>query len=188
MRERMGGFLKALALFLMVLFVPALRSCANVSYGFPTVVVEASDPFTFKDFHPWHLALNAVVLAAVFMVLAKSVFKNLEKKRKMREGLKYLYFYNGMTYVGFWGVYWLMASKNDLVGAFVMGYSFLLYGPLFLVKGLDLFPDLSRTSPLFGDSEDIKIRLLYVAMSCVWFFVGWFKQLVVERIRARGKA
>lgn len=185
MRGKTAGLMRATALFLMILFVPALRSCANVSYGFPTVVIEASDPFTIKAFHPWHLVLNALVLAAVFLALYRVVPTTVRRDRKLREGFKCLFLYNGLTYVGFWGVYWLIGSKNDLIGALVMGYSFLLYGPLFLVKGFGLFSSLSRESPLFGDSEDIKVRLFYIAMSCVWFLAGWLKQLVTEKCRAQ---
>jgi hypothetical protein len=185
MRGNMVGFLKVLVLFLMIAFVPSLRSCANVSYGFPSVIFEASDPFTVTTFHPWNLALNVVVLAALFIALYFLVFRRIRDNRKIGEGLKYLYIFNGLEYVGFWGVYWLISSKSDVVGAIVMVYSVLLYGPFFLLNDIGVFSAISRESALFGDEYDIKIRLVYVFMSTVWFAIGCVKQVVVEKIRAR---
>lgn len=183
MRGNIAGFLRVVALFLMIAFVPALRSCANVSYGFPSVIFEATDPFTITTFHPWNLALNGVVLAALFVVLYFLVFKRLQDNRKIQTGLKYLYIFNGLEYVGFWGIYWLISSKSDVIGALVMAYSFLLYGPLFLLNDLGIFSNLSRESPLFGDEYDIKIRLVYVFMSAVWFAIGFIKQQIVGKRR-----
>jgi hypothetical protein len=185
MRGKLGGFIRAMALFLMIVFVPALRSCAGVSYGFPSVVFEATDPFTVTTFHPWNLALNGVVLAALFFALYFVFFKRLRENRRIREGLKYLHIYNGLTYLGFWGVYWLISSKNNIIGAIVMAYSFLLYGPLFLLNDVDFLSSVSRESPLFGDSEDFKIRIVYVGMSLIWFLIGYTKERITEQVRRR---
>lgn len=187
MRGNIAGVFKVVALFFMIAFVPALRSCANVSYGFPSVIFEATDPYTVTTFHPWNLALNGVVLAVLFVALYFLVFKRLRDNRKIQEGLKYLYIFNGLEYVGFWGVYWLISSKSALVGALVMAYSFLLYGPLFLLNDLGIFTDISRASPFFGDEYDIKIRVVYVFMSMVWFAIGCIKQQIVEKIQTRRK-
>jgi hypothetical protein len=183
MRLKGHRLVRTLLLFVLVLFVPVLRSCGHLSYGFPTVALSAADPFQIQSLSPGNLAINLAVLAALFLVVYAWVFRTRAPKPFWDSGLNFVLIYHALTYFGFWAVYWLNGVEGEVAGNFVGAYSLLLYGPFLAFTPLNVLQDFSSASSFFGDSLDISLRVAYLVMVLVWFFAGLLVHALRTRIR-----
>ena len=173
--------IKAILLCIVIIFVPVIRSCGNVSYGFPTVAIEAKTPFEIERISIPNTIINTVIvslLAFSFHYLFTRINGN---ALYLEEGLRFLYIYHVLILFGFWAIYWLSLSENDFLGYIVGAYSCLIYGPFLFFINLDILESLSENSIYFGDPEDIQMRIVYVFMGFVWFSIGVLKWKIQHR-------
>jgi hypothetical protein len=171
----------------MVIFVPVIRSCGEVSYGFPTVAIEAGTPFEIEGISIPNTLLNIAIVSLLIFSLHYLYTKKLGNALYLREGMRFLYIYHFLILFGFWAVYWLSLSKNDLMGYIVGAYSFLLYGPFLFFFELNILEGISENSTFFGDPDDIQMRIVYVFMGLLWFGVGVLKWKIQHRKDAANK-
>ena len=166
---------KWIVLSIVVIFVPVIRSCGNVSYGFPTVAIEAKSPFEIEHVSVPNIILNIAVVCSLILCIHFVYTRKINDSLILREGFRFVYIYHVLILFGFCAIYWLGLSENDLFGYIAGAYSILIYGPFLFFIELHILENVSENSIFFGDSLDIQMRIVYVLMCFVWFLLGLAK-------------
>jgi hypothetical protein len=174
-------------LCVMVIFVPVIRSCGEVSYGFPTVAIEAKTPFEIEGISIPNVIINIALVSLLVFGFYYLFTKKYSNTLYLREGIRFLYIYHVLILFGFWVVYWLSLSNMDFLGYIVGAYSFLIYGPFLFFIELDILESFSENSRFFGDPDDLQMRLVYVFMGLLWFGIGVLKWKIQHRRDATNK-
>jgi len=181
MSKKKLSLVKAILLCVMIIFVPVIRSCGDVSYGFPTVAIEANAPFEIEGISIPNTIINIVIVSLLVFSLFYLFTRKYSKALYLWEGIRFLYVYHFLILFGFWAMYWLSLGENDFLGYIVGAYSFLIYGPFLFFIELNILESFSENSIFFGDPEDIQMRIVYVLMGFVWFCVGVLKWKIQNR-------
>lgn len=167
--------IRAACMVLLVAMSPFLRSCGEVSYGFPLVAVEAGRPWVLKSFRLFYAALDILAVTA----LALAVYYLLRKKKDLlKGGMQGVAFYILCTWFGFIAVYPL-SFLGDSSGAwgYITGiYLYFLYPFYAFTYDMHvLIPEAMEKSRFFGDADDIPLRIMYAVMVLAWFFLGYLR-------------
>ena len=150
---------------------PFLRSCGDVSYGYPLVTIEATSSFKPAGFRPLVFLINLAVISVIACMLLA-----LTKRRSiiLSGGIRGMGIYNIMVWAGYMVIYPLM-PLNDVMGYIAGIYLYFLYPPFTLMDNLQgIIPQRWATSWMFGDGDDIPLRIIYTCMVLLWFILGCF--------------
>jgi hypothetical protein len=174
------NLVKIAFLAIFVCFLPNLRSCGNLSVGFPAVVYGSSAKVEPADFRLVNLAINivSVGLSVLGLVFLYRRIRSDRGRRLVRSGFTFLGAYQVMLIFGYAVVYPLIINlgENTIVAAVCMIYAFFIHPYLEIVQEISyLFPDALHTSFLFGDHYDVPMRIGYVLMCGLWFGLGVLK-------------
>lgn len=166
---------KLVALILVVVFVPCLRSCGNLSLGFPAVIIGAGNGPV--DFKPLNGLLNVVIVVSVFLVLWQLYrrIQNPIRKKHLLAGFHSVLFYQALILFGYAVIYpfYPLVESGSLSDTLCMAYLLLIHPYFGLASWLSgIIPDSLALSFLFGDSLDIPMRLGYLVMCALWFALG----------------
>jgi hypothetical protein len=155
-------------LLVSIAFAPSLRSCGDISYGFPTVAIEAKDPITITKFHPLNTLINFFVIGIIFILL-KNILADIEGHRIFKYGLKGVYLYQLILFFSYFVLYWCIQISDKFL---LMLYVLYPFSTTLLDLHKPLLETVSDNSRFFGDDFDIVIRLNYLSSLLLWFFAA----------------
>lgn len=192
-RGRIRGIGKVACVTILILFIPALRSCGEVSSGFPFVAVNTgSDPGL--TFHWPNLALNAIIagIAILAAFLALKRVRSPAIKKALSSGLDFIGIYALLVHLGYYAVYPLLSNADELSvgGRIFLGYALFIHPYIEIVHDTaDSFPSAIGDSPLYGDGYDFPMRVGFALMCALWFILGFLKGIIATaRTKKRGPA
>jgi hypothetical protein len=162
-------------LLVSIAFAPSLRSCGDISYGFPTVAIEAKDPITITKFHPLNTLINFFVIGIIFILL-KNILADIEGHRIFKYGLKGVYLYQLILFFSYFVLYWCIQISDKFL---LMLYVLYPFSTTLLDLHKPLLETVSDNSRFFGDDFDIVIRLNYLSSLLLWFFAA----IIITRLK-----
>ncbi len=171
-----------MACFILLLsMTPFLRSCGDVSYGFPFVAIEAGSPYAIKNIRPLLIPANAAVITLLIACAARFLRK---KSILLSGGMQGVVFYTLCTWFGFIAIYPLsLLGDSSSAWGYITGiYLYFLYP--FYAFSYDLhliIPSAIEKSRFFGDADDIPLRIMYAGMMIIWFFLGYLRLKILNR-------
>ena len=168
----MKKYYKVMAFFIIICFLPFLRSCGDISAGFPVVVSAGNSILNFKHFRLAGLLINLIVLGTLCFI----AIYMLEKKKISRysmAGIKAVIFYHAIILSGYLIVHPLLQFFHNVVLEWIGGIHLFIIYPVVQLVNISSLEDISRNSALYGDIYDIKFRLIYLMMVLLWFFAGY---------------
>lgn len=180
---------RTLAIILILLFIPAIRSCGQVSSGLPFVALSQGDSGSIRV-HWANFALNLAITS--FLVLAAAIgFRRLKSpitKKTLRAGFDSIGIYALLVMIGYLVVYPLTANADEhgFAGWFFIVYASFVHPYIWIVSDLsDLFSGSLSRSTLFGDSYDLPMRLGFILMCALWFGLGCAASAVSRRMKGK---
>ena len=123
---------------------------------------------------------NAVVAAACLFII-KHLLRN--KKDMLRSGMQGVMLYVGITWFAYLVIYPISGRIKILEYAAGVCLYFLYPFYAFAYDIHLMIPPAIEKSYFFGDADDIPLRLMYIVMIIVWFFLG---NLRIRIARKRG--
>jgi hypothetical protein len=169
-----------LLILISIAFAPSLRSCGKISYGFPTVSIEAENPLVLEKFNPLNTLVNIIVLVVLFLLLKMSILKN-DLNEIFMSGVRGLYAYQIILYFSYFVIYWLIDIWDKFALLFYVLYPFST--TIFNIDSPTL-ENFSQSSRFFGNEMDLVVRLNYLASLLLWFSVA----VLIHRLTSRYKA
>ena len=165
--------------FALVSILPFVRSCGDVSLGFPTVSFELGKPHWF-NLIPF--ATNLIFLI-IFSFLLVTFFKN-KSSKAISFGVGFVIFYHAYYLFGY------LIYLSSVLGFLPFKLMDLTLGilqvtiyPFLLVS--NYFP-IEKTFPIFyTDKLDITFRICYLVSVLLWFFVGFLSYKTYGWIKGR---
>ena len=153
-------------LLVSIAFAPSLRSCGDISYGFPTVALEAKNPVTITELHPLNTLINIIIMVLIFFLL-KNIIADNERHKIFKDGLKGIYLYQVILFFSYFVLYWCIKISDKFL---MMLYVLYPFSTTLLDLNKPLLKTFSDNSRFFGDDFDIVIRLNYLSSLLLWFF------------------
>lgn len=186
-RTRKALLARNAALALTIAFVPGLRSCGEVSFGFPGVAWAwgASTPAAPR---PLVALLDLVVVAALAAALW-AVYRSRRTERArglLRGGVQGLAVYQALVVFGYAAVYPLarVHEADDALTVLIMAYAYFVHPFMAASSAVaGALPAAWAQAPLFGDADDIPVRLAYLVMWAAWFGLGALRVAFTRRDR-----
>ena len=155
-------------LLVSIAFAPSLRSCGDISYGFPTVALEARDPITITELHPLNTLINIIIMVIIFFLL-KNIITDNERHKIFKDGLKGVYSYQLLLFFSYFVLYWCINISDKFL---MMIYVLYPFSTTLLDLNKPLLENVSAKSRFFGDGFDIVVRLNYLSSLLLWFFAA----------------
>jgi hypothetical protein len=149
--------IKILPFFLLVSLLPFLRSCGNLSYGFPLPAVYTKTFFAVESASLFNFLVNsitALILSALFFLF----LLRFKKYRPVRYAIISILIYHFLYLFGYFIVYPLSIALHLEI---IQYYYFLLYPFNALLSGVSI------------TSDDSIIRYLYVLSVILWAVAGF---------------
>ncbi len=184
---------KLVVLCLTIAFVPCLRSCGDLSFGFPAVAYAVKDPpivsqrsVALPRFRPANalLDLAAVGLLAAGLVLLYRTRRSERARALVRAGVQGLAVYQALVVIGYAVLYPIAIRHqgDDALTAFIAGYAYFIH-PYFAATSYvaQALPEGWQASALFGDEDDLPMRLGYALMWAAWFGLGTLRLVFTKR-------
>jgi hypothetical protein len=168
--------LRLTVLCLTLAFVPALRSCGGLSFGFPAVAY-ATLPKDAAHLRPGNalLDLAAVALLAAGLLALYRTRRSERGRALVRGGVQGLAAYQALVVVGYAVLYPIATvhQGDDALTGFILGYAYFIHPYMAAIPRLAAaLPHAWHASWLFGDDHDLPMRLAYVVMWAAWFGLG----------------
>jgi hypothetical protein len=173
------------ALALTIALVPGLRSCGEVSFGFPGVIwsTAARPPLQPRPLVAL-LDLAVVGLAAAGLWALHRTRRSERARALVRGGVQGLAVYQALVILGYAAVYPLarVHTGDDVVTVLIMIYAYTIHPYLAATSWASgVVPASWAQSPLFGDADDIPMRLGYLVMWAIWFGLGALRAAFTRR-------
>jgi hypothetical protein len=152
--------------FLLVSLLPFLRSCGDLSYGFPLPAVYTKTFITVEKYFIGNLLINtfiALILSVLFLILIVRFIKY----RSVLFAIRSVFLYHVLYLTGYFIIYPLSISLKLEI---LQYYYYLLYPFRFLF------------SDSFNVSNNYDIRLLYFASVLLWAAAGF---LIAKFVKAK---
>jgi hypothetical protein len=155
-------------LLFSIALAPSLRSCGYITYGFPTVSMEAKNPVAVEKIHPLNTLINLIFIVLLFILFMR-LMRNSHFSRIFNEGLPGIYAYQVVLFFSYLILYWCIYISDK----FLM-ILYLLYPLSTTLLDLDkpLLKSISEHSPFFGDKLDITLRLNFLFSLLLWFLAA----------------
>ncbi|MBN2142665.1 hypothetical protein JW711_05030 [Candidatus Woesearchaeota archaeon] len=163
--------MKITILFLIVSMLPFLRSCGDVSYGFPAVAIGSSSIMDFGSYNPLGIAVNLAFVALAVFLAGKLISKRSRTPKWLTRALsggiaKNVYLKSlalmAFTYhLAYAIIYAMFISSDQETKLYIVSKGLMLL----LYPALKYFPigTLEFTvEPFFTDVWDFKFRLMYL--------------------------
>ena len=167
---------KILLILLIISLLPFLRSCADVSYGFPTVSINSENPLEFQEYTPSGFIINFLFVIFTFIIIINLFNHKLLKNDYVRGGLYSLLVYH-IIYILSFTIYILAHGMPEFLAGVLMS---IIYPTIFLLGEVSFLEFTS--APLFPDVMDFKFRLSYILSILIYFMLGI---LIVHIIKKR---
>jgi len=158
-----------------IAFAPSLRSCGSITYGFPTVSIEAENPVAIEKFKPINTLINIIFIFFIF-ILFKLLMLNSNFSRILNNGLPGLYLYQVILFFSYLVLYWCIQISDKFL---MMLYVLYPLSTSLLDLDKPLLGSFSAHSHFFGNKYDIAIRLNFLSSLLLWFLAA----LIITRIK-----
>jgi hypothetical protein len=190
---RKATWTKIVLLCLTICFVPCLRSCGGISFGFPVVAYGGQGHAAHQgqslveNLRPLNALLDLAVvgLVAVGLVALYRTRRGERARALLRGGLQGLAVYQALVVLGYAVLYpvSMVHDGEDALSAFIIGYAYFIH-PYYLTIAKQVgeaLPQAWHDSSLFGDAVDLPMRLGYVVMWAAWFGLGALRTVFTRR-------
>lgn len=167
----MRTFYRVTGFFLIVCFLPFIRSCGDVSMGFPAAAFSGSWVYSLDKVNLTGLLVNICVMI-LLIVIVIMVLKRWSPGRIVSAGIRGIVIYNVLIIAGYYVTYPLFMLCHNWFMEYVAGiYLYSLY-PLHELIEFGFLDRLSESAVIYGDMYDIRFRLHYLLMTLCWFGAG----------------
>lgn len=171
---RVAGF------FFIVCFLPFLRSCGDISVGFPAVAFSGKCIFTLASINAQGLFINMSVMV-IMCAAAIYISRRRSPGPVVLAGLRAVIIYHIVILAGYLVSHPLYVCFTNSLTEYIAGIHLYAIYPLHEVFDLQSLERLSSGMKIYGDIFDMRFRIHYLVMVLFWFGAG----CLIARIRLR---
>ncbi len=168
------------AFFFVVCFLPFLRSCGDISVGFPAAAFSGGSILAIERVNGISLAVNLAFMALLCVTVPR-LLRRISEKSIIHGGIRAVVIYHILAVSAYLITHPVYAKFMNHVTEYIAAFHLLVICPFFWIFDFQALDSLGRDSSLYGDMYDIKFRIFYVMMVSIWFGAG----CAVSYIRAR---
>ncbi len=179
--------IKLIIIFFIISLLPFLRSCGDVSYGFPTVSIDSQNFFDLSKWIPLGFFINLLFVIGSVIIVSRYYKPKLLKNIYIKSTIYSLLVYHILYIVSF--TFYLLAP--ELIEPIILVLSMLIYpAGLVLDFVLSLAPFFApffefTAPPLYLDPADFGMRVIYILSAVMYALLGLLVGFIIKKSKPK---
>lgn len=175
--------IRIMGFFFILCFLPFLRSCGDISMGFPAAAFSGKCIYAIESVNMTALGLNT---AAMIVICTAAIFisRRCSPGYIAASGIKGVLIYHAVILAGYMVTHPLYARFTNSIMEYAAGIHLYILYPFHELLPFQSLDRISAESAIYGDVLDIRFRIHYLLMVLIWFTAGCLTAYI--RVR-RGK-
>ena len=177
---------RIIAFFFFICFLPFLRSCGDVSMGFPAAAFSGKCIFVIESVNMTALCLN-IAAAVLISAVAILISRRFSAGYLSASGIKGVIIYHALILAGYMVTHPLYTVFTNSIMEYAAGIHLYILYPFHELLPFQPLDRLSADSGIYGDVLDLRLRIHYMIMVLIWFAAGCLTAYIrMRKVKAGG--